>query len=137
MLMRLQNSFGIFKRRQLCSRIWLRQILVAAILIFRVAAINADAPINADELSGGGSLPEKPLLPEKPVLPENVLAKTDMIYGQAGGERLLCDLYLPKHSKTARPAILFIHGGGWAVGNKRQVWPIYLKFAGEGFVVMS
>ncbi|HEX5734897.1 MAG TPA: alpha/beta hydrolase [Blastocatellia bacterium] len=39
-------------------------------------------------------------------------------YARAGGHTLLLDLYLPAESTTALPLIVWVHGGGWASGDK-------------------
>ena len=51
----------------------------------------------ASEFPGTGSFPETPSLSEK------VTAKTDLVYGQAESQKLLCDLYLPKDPKGIHP----------------------------------
>lgn len=76
-------------------------------------------------------------LPEQLQLPAGTTTDLDVMYGQAEGEKLLCDLYLPKSDGAMRPAIVFIHGGGWAEGNKRQALPWCLDLVKAGFVVMS
>ncbi|HJQ70429.1 MAG TPA: alpha/beta hydrolase [Blastocatellia bacterium] len=39
-------------------------------------------------------------------------------YARAGGKTLLLDLYLPAGSTAALPVVVWIHGGGWASGDK-------------------
>jgi acetyl esterase/lipase len=53
-------------------------------------------------------------------LPENVEMKMDVVYGKGGGRDLKLDLFLPKEGGGARPAVLFIHGGGWQGGTRTQ-----------------
>ena len=54
-----------------------------------------------------------------PPLPDNVILERDMEYGRAGEVSLKLDLLLPKESpKAPLPAIVFIHGGGWAARDK-------------------
>lgn len=42
----------------------------------------------------------------------------DVVYGTGGGEDLLLDWARPKQFEGKLPAIIYIHGGGWAGGNK-------------------
>lgn len=50
---------------------------------------------------------------------EHVEKKLDIAYGPAALEKL--DLYTPKHSNNQRmPILIFFHGGGWRMGDKRQ-----------------
>ena len=43
----------------------------------------------------------------------------DVTYGMADGVALKMDIYYPKMTYGAVPAILYVHGGGWTKGDKR------------------
>lgn len=47
------------------------------------------------------------------------------------------DVYLPTDNSGARPAVLFIHGGGWVGGSKEQSSGIAQALARHGFVVFN
>ena len=47
-----------------------------------------------------------------------VKTERDVKYGAA--ERHLLDVFTPEASSTARPVLIFIHGGGFVAGNKRN-----------------
>jgi len=49
------------------------------------------------------------------------MVRRNLAYGVAGGERLLLDAYLP--SGRNRPAIVFVHGGGFSTGIRRGLRP--------------
>ena len=67
-----------------------------------------------------------------------IASKTDIVYGEAGGQKLLMDVFMPAEETTApRPAILFVHGGGWAWGQKGDFRARARRFAGYGFVCFS
>jgi acetyl esterase/lipase len=61
----------------------------------------------------------------------------DIQYCTGGGTPLLMDVFIPKHrNSTPTPAVLWIHGGGWAMGDKNG--NSGAKFlANEGFVTAS
>lgn len=56
------------------------------------------------------------------VLPDSVELRTDVLYARHGGQDLYLDLFLPREAGTGRRAVVYIHGGGWRGGNRRQFW---------------
>lgn len=59
---------------------------------------------------------------------------TDLEFAKVGGQKLLLDLFLPaKASKP--PLVLYIHGGGWRSGTRKDVFPLFL--AKNGYAVAS
>jgi len=76
----------------------------------------------------------------KPVVPASVKFLSDVEYGRDGTAPLLMDLALPKADGLDRlPAVIFIHGGGWANGTKevdRAADKLFLLVEG-GFVAAS
>lgn len=75
----------------------------------------------------------------KPSVPKNVVYETDLAY-RDGNPKWKLDLARPKTETTApRPAIIFIHGGGWASGDKgRGIWrSLPLEYASNGYVCVS
>ncbi|MCA1596841.1 MAG: alpha/beta hydrolase, partial [Chloroflexi bacterium] len=58
----------------------------------------------------------------------------DVQYGEAGGQKLLLDVYVPWGPSMDRPAILFIHGGSWMGGDKGDYHSFALKMASRGYV---
>jgi acetyl esterase/lipase len=68
-----------------------------------------------------------------PPIPGNVVLQQDVQYGQAGDTRLLLDILRPKaDSPKPRPVILFIHGGGWAGGDKVSALGALVPYAASG-----
>lgn len=54
-----------------------------------------------------------------PAVREKVVVETDVEYGKAGERSLKLDVLRPKaDSEKPRPAVVWIHGGGWQGGNK-------------------
>ena len=51
----------------------------------------------------------------------------DLAYVHGGHDRQKLDLYLPKNRKSGDkpvPVILWIHGGGWSQGSRKQCLPV-------------
>jgi acetyl esterase/lipase len=68
-----------------------------------------------------------------PVIPENVVLDRDVQYGNGGGHAIVLDIVRPREaSKEQRPAIVFIHGGGWSGGNKESAIGSLVPFAATG-----
>lgn len=68
--------------------------------------------------------------------------QTGLVYGNAGGEDLLLDLYLPEPAEENEPpraAVLYIHGGGWVQGSRAGPSGVAfaLEMSAEGLVVAS
>jgi len=76
--------------------------------------------------------------------PDDITGYMDVTYSVVRGYRpLKLDLYVPA-KPSSRPAVVWIHGGGWAGGNPRQPlgpypdWRIVLaRLAGRGYVVVG
>lgn len=70
--------------------------------------------------------------------PAGVAVERDVVYGNAGDRPLKLDLYRPATlPPSPTPILMFIHGGGWSGGDKRD-YAIYCnKFAGLGYVAIS
>ncbi len=67
----------------------------------------------------------------------------DVVYGRAGGQDLLIDVFRPASADAATsgarllPAIIFVHGGGWVGGDRKAFHEDARWFAGQGFVCFS
>ena len=70
--------------------------------------------------------------------PRDFEQRTDVVYGEVEGQKLLLDLYLPKDKgKDLRPAVVAVHGGAWHGGNKRDMRPFAESLVRRGCVVAS
>lgn len=72
-----------------------------------------------------------------PVLPAGARAIRDVAYGRDPRQRF--DVYLPAQPRNA-PIILFVHGGGWANGNKDNPGVVENKAAywlPKGYILVS
>jgi acetyl esterase/lipase len=66
-----------------------------------------------------------------------VVSETDVAFGEAGGEKLLLDVYRPQKAEGKRPAVVLVHGGGWRGGDKRGFAWHGQRLAEKGFVAFS
>ncbi len=59
------------------------------------------------------------------------------VYARRGGQELLLDIHRPDNVSGPLPVVLFIHGGGWFMGN-RTTGPDFSRFfARDGFAMVS
>lgn len=65
-----------------------------------------------------GSLLAAPHLRAQAPVPAGVKALRDLAYVEGGAARQKLDLYLPEKSAAPLPIVIWIHGGGWAAGDK-------------------
>lgn len=53
-------------------------------------------------------------------IPDTVEVQKDIVYARYGAREMRLDLYLPKApAARPRPAVVYVHGGGWRGGNKQ------------------
>ena len=64
-------------------------------------------------------------------------AKLDLSYAKYGDRTLEMDLYRPKNLSGALPAILCIHGGGWAKGSRKNYQKIAQSLAVRGYLTAA
>jgi acetyl esterase/lipase len=58
-----------------------------------------------------------------------------LVYSKPGGTELKLDLFLPRKGRKPRPAVVWIHGGGWRKGSRTRCPAKFLTK--EGFAVAS
>src|SRR5687768_658809 len=62
--------------------------------------------------------------------------KRDIPYADPAHERQVLDVYAPKGAKNL-PVVVWIHGGGWQAGDKKDVQLKPQAFTEKGFVFVS
>lgn len=68
----------------------------------------------------------------------NILYERNVVYCRAGSRDLHMDIFTPAETvNTKRPAVICIHGGGWASGNKSHLVPLAQKLAENGYVAAT
>ena len=65
-----------------------------------------------------------------------VSIKEGIVIREGSGRSLKADIFLPPLEEKNRPAVLFIHGGGWIEGDRSQLRGYGILLARLGFVCM-
>lgn len=116
-------------------RIMLAIVAVVAALWLTVSYITPQPAIWAIRalFDSGSDAASAKLLPK---VPSDVETLAAIHYDTADPDALL-DIFRPKAASGARPAIVWVHGGGFVSGN-RHIVAEYLKIlAGQGFVTIT
>jgi acetyl esterase/lipase len=61
----------------------------------------------------------------------------DLKFASPNGKPLLVDLYLPIGVEKPLPVIVWLHGGGWRIGNRKLGPNFRERFAERGFAMVS
>lgn len=73
-------------------------------------------------------------------VPDTVSVQLDIAYRDGKSKAWRLDLAMPKAKAAApRPAIVFVHGGGWRAGDKRRgtFWRGAIDYAQKGYVCIT
>jgi arylformamidase len=76
------------------------------------------------------------LLLPSPLLAGEPKVHRDLAYAGPKGERQTLDVYAPSGGKN-HPVVVWIHGGGWQAGDKKEVHAKPRAFTDKGFVFVS
>jgi acetyl esterase/lipase len=69
--------------------------------------------------------------------PNEIVVEENVVYGEAGGEKLTLHLARPANTDTPSPGLLIIHRGGWVGGSKDRYRAVIEEFARHGYVTVS
>src|SRR5262245_34711469 len=61
----------------------------------------------------------------------------EVVYAEIGGVQLWYDHYRPLGTAGPHPAVVLVHGGGWAGGDPSQAGPNAMHFAKRGIATVS
>lgn len=111
----------------------MRRLDVLSVVLAGLAALAA-LPTAAQEKKP----PQEKKQPKPFVAPEGVELRRDVEYGTGNSRPLRMHILLPKaESKTPRPVVVWIHGGGWQGGHRDSGLPRLLPLVKQGFVGAS
>ncbi|HEX6095497.1 MAG TPA: alpha/beta fold hydrolase [Thermoanaerobaculia bacterium] len=68
--------------------------------------------------------------------PPDVELRPDLVYATRP-RPLRMHVLLPRNAATRRPAIVFVHGGGWTEGGRERGLPSLIHFVKKGYVAAS
>jgi len=71
-----------------------------------------------------------------PVLADEPKVHRGLAFAEPKNERQMLDVYAPTEGKEL-PVVVWIHGGGWQAGDKKEVHQKPQAFADKGFVFVS
>jgi acetyl esterase/lipase len=73
-----------------------------------------------------------------PFRPRKVERIRNLVYERVGERALLLDVYRRRFRPTGCPTLLYVHGGGWVIGNKNQQGlPTIHRLAARGWVCVT
>ncbi len=74
----------------------------------------------------------------EPLQSENIISIENVVYRKINGVELKADVYYPKSEASENfPAVLLIHGGGWATGSKENLRVMAQHLAKNGYVAIT
>ncbi|WP_181151039.1 alpha/beta hydrolase [Paenibacillus sp. PCH8] len=71
------------------------------------------------------------------VISEGVTRVVDIPYADEGYHDSTLDIYYPSVTTESLPIVLWVHGGGWVLGDKDDIADYAVKLAKQGYVVAS
>jgi acetyl esterase/lipase len=77
------------------------------------------------------------LVDTKPAIPDSIEWFPDLVYQTAGLRKMTLDLYRRRNGRIPGACLVFIHGGAWKSGDKRDYLAYLLPFASQGYVTIS
>ncbi|MBR7837947.1 alpha/beta hydrolase [Actinospica durhamensis] len=72
----------------------------------------------------------------RPLVPAGIAAHLDLRYDRTDRDGLL-DVFHPQDSATPPPVILWVHGGGWIGGDRRDMREYLQILAGHGYATVG
>jgi len=73
----------------------------------------------------------------EPEIPDSIRVARDIIYKETKQRELKLDIYKNKSAMELAPVIIFIHGGSWTSGDKKDYLIYCLAYAQKGYATAS
>lgn len=77
------------------------------------------------------------LIEKMPPVPESLVEQKDIVYKEIDTIQLKLDIYRKKELTQKRPLIIFIHGGAWKGGDKKDYRRYLVDFAEKGYITAT
>ncbi len=69
--------------------------------------------------------------------PANVIVEKDIVYGTGDGKELKLNLARPERAEGLLPGLVYIHGGGWRYGDRKDYNGEIQEAARRGYVAVT
>jgi acetyl esterase/lipase len=98
---------------------WVICLFAFIVLCSTAWAADDNRGMTAPNISQPGKMmPPEQMGPKTVEVPKNIQLDRDIDFATTNGHELKLDIAYPKDNKGKLPAIVYIHGGGWAGGDK-------------------
>ena len=77
------------------------------------------------------------LIDAMPPIPDEIIEYKDLIYKEVKDGKLKLDIYHLKKIKKVKPVLVFIHGGSWKKGKKKDYRRYLVDYAKKGYVTAT
>jgi len=77
------------------------------------------------------------LIESEPTVPDDIEAIKDITYKNIDGEELQLDIYKQKGLQVPAPTLIFIHGGAWKKGKRKDYLPYLIDYAKKGYITVT
>lgn len=145
------GHFGAFEKTPGVVGLGLHLVSWAALLVLQHRMNRArpllDGEVVADTDTPFGEPPAPDETPWVPTFGPSLSLRTRVLsearieknieFHRAGRSRLVLDIYRPPEGSSPKPAIVYIHGGGWISGSRKQSRFMCAELAARGFPVFA
>ncbi|WP_264931536.1 alpha/beta hydrolase [Paenibacillus sp. LS1] len=122
-----------FKRK----RYWIPILVLVLITGFVGIGAQLTPKITIFLLKSGFELASADKNSNEAVISEGVTRVADVPYADEGRNDSTMDIYYPSVTSEPLPVVLWIHGGGWVLGDKADITDYAVQLAKQGYVVVS
>ena len=78
-----------------------------------------------------------PLISEEKQEPAPVKSHIDLVYAKHGDREMKLDLYVPEKGEGPFPIVIWVHGGSWRGGDKKDCFPFKFGYCQNGYAAAS
>jgi acetyl esterase/lipase len=130
MFMKTNKKF--YQRR----RLWLIPFAIIAVAILVIFVVGQFTPVvNALIIRQASTLQSNSPAPNFGTIQQNVAVAQDIVYDEI--ENSVMDIYYPKDAQGSLPVVVWLHGGGYVLGDKDVTREYAMTLASHGYVVAN
>ncbi len=132
--MKASKNYNRHKRR----RLWIIPTAALGITVLAIIVIGQFTPVvNALIIRKLSAFQSQNHGPNFAIIQQNVRVVPDIVYGNQGIDNSIMDIYYPTKGKGSLPVVLWIHGGGFVLGDKEVTKEYAMTLANQGYVVAN